>query len=50
MSMQIGMVGSFVGAWLSQLIGNDWMLLLAGSTFAILNFLIILPSRELRRI
>jgi predicted MFS family arabinose efflux permease len=50
MSMQIGMVGSFVGAWLRQLIGNDWMLLLAGSTFAILNFLIILPSRELRRI
>ena len=50
MSMQIGMVGAFFGGWVGELIGNEWMLLFAGSTFAALNFAIILPCREMRRI
>ena len=50
MSMQVGMIGGFLGAWVGEVIGNDWMLLLAGGSFALLNFAIVLSSREMRRI
>jgi MFS family permease len=50
MSMQVGMIGALFGAWLGQLIGNDWMLLLTGSSFVLLNFGIIFSSRDMRQI
>jgi O-antigen/teichoic acid export membrane protein len=50
MSMQVGMIGALFGAWLGQLIGNDWMLLLTGSTFVLLNFGIFFSSRDMRQI
>ena len=49
MSIQIGMFGWFLGGWLGELIGNDWMLLSTGGAFALLHFALFLSSRELRR-
>lgn len=50
MSMQIGMVGSFPGAWVGERIGNDWMLLGAGGSLVVVVFAIILTSREMGRL
>ena len=49
MSMQVGMFGWFLGGWLGEFIGNDWMLLLTGGTFAFLHFVLFFSSRELRQ-
>ena len=49
MSMQVGMFGWFIGAWLGEIIGNDWMLLITGTTFALLHFALILTNKELRQ-
>jgi MFS family permease len=49
MSIQVGMFGWFIGAWLGEIIGNDWMLLITGTTFALLHFALILTSKELRQ-
>ena len=50
MSMQVGFLGWFLGGWLGDLIGNDWMLLVTGGSFAMLHFALLLSSREMRRI
>lgn len=49
MSMQVGMFGWFLGGWIGELIGNDWMLLISATTFALLHFALILTSKELRQ-
>ncbi len=49
MSMQVGMFGWFIGGWVGELIGNDWMLLITGVTFFLLHFALILTSKELRQ-
>ena len=49
MSMQVGMFGWFIGGWVGELIGNDWMLLITGITFFLLHFALILTSKELRQ-
>jgi MFS family permease len=49
MSVQVGMFGWFLGGWLGELIGNEWMLLLTGSSFALLHFVLCLSSQEVRQ-
>ena len=46
MSIQVGMFGWFLGGWLGELIGNEWMLLVTGGTFALLHFALCLSSQE----
>ena len=46
MSIQVGMFGWFLGGWLGELMGNEWMLLLTGGAFALLHFALCLSSQE----
>jgi MFS family permease len=47
---QIGILGWLLGGWLGEVIGNDRMLLLTGTCFAALSYLIILTNKGMRRL
>ena len=42
-----GIFGWFIGGSLGEIIGNDWMPLITGTTFILLHFALILTSKEL---
>ena len=50
MSFQVAFVGWFVGGWLGELIGNDWMLLWMGVAYLTMNAGVFATSKELRAI
>ena len=50
MTVQVGMLGWLLGGWLGEVIGNESMLLLTGSSFAAINYLIFLTSRKMRQL
>lgn len=49
MSIQAGMFGWFLGGWLGEIMGNEWMLLLTGGSFALLHIGLCLSSKEVRQ-
>lgn len=50
MAAQVGFIGWLLGGWLGELIGNDWMLLITGSSFAGLHYAIFLSSSDMRKL
>jgi len=44
------MFGWFLGAWVGTIIGNAQMILIGTAIYAVINFGLILTSRELRRL
>jgi predicted MFS family arabinose efflux permease len=50
LSLQAMMFGWFLGAWVGTIIGNAEMMLIGTAIYAVLNFGLILTSKELRKL
>jgi MFS family permease len=50
LSLQMMMFGWFLGAWIGTIIGNAQMILAGTAIYAVLNFGLILTSKELRKL
>lgn len=50
LSLEMMMLGFFIGAWIGTIIGNPQMILAGVAIYGILNFGLILTSKELRKL
>jgi predicted MFS family arabinose efflux permease len=50
LSLQLMMFGWFLGAWIGTIIGNTQMMLAGMVIYAVINFGLILTSRDLRKL
>ncbi len=50
LSLQMMMFGFFLGAWVGTIVGNTEMILAGVAIYAVINFGVILTSRDLRKL